>query len=186
MVPLLSLWLPILLSAVFVFLVSSFIHMALPIHRNDYRKLDREDDFLALARSLAISPGDYVVPRAGSMKAMKDPAFVAKWKQGPIVFMTVLRAEQAGMGASLVGWFVYSLVISVFAGYIAGRALVPGAHYLEVFRFAGATAFLGYAAALWQNKIWYKRSTGTVVRLTVDGLVYALVTAGTFGWLWPR
>jgi len=186
MVPVLSLWLPILLSAVFVFLVSAFFHMVLPYHQQDFRKLAKEDDFLASMRSLAVAPGDYVAPCGGSMKAMKDPAFVAKWKQGPIVFLTVMRPEQANMGASLAGWFVYSLVISVFAAYIAGRALAPGTHYLQVFRFAGATAFLGYAAALWQNTIWYKRALSTTLKSTFDGLVYGLVTAGTFGWLWPR
>jgi hypothetical protein len=186
MVPLLSLWLPILVSAVFVFVVSSFIHMVLPYHHNDFRKLGKEDEYLDAVRKLAIPPGDYSVPCAGGMKEMKDPAFVAKWKQGPIVFMTVLRPEQASMGASLVGWFVYGLVISFFAAYVASRALPPGAHYLEVFRFAGATAFIGYAAALWQNTIWYKRALSTTLKSTFDGLIYAFLTAGTFGWLWPR
>jgi hypothetical protein len=186
MVPVMSLWLPILLSAVFVFLVSSFIHMVLPYHHKDYRKLEREDEYLAAMRKLSIPAGDYVVPCAGGMKQMKDPVYMEKWKQGPIVFMTVLRPAQAGMGASLVAWFVFGLVISVFAAYIAGRALAPGAHYLEVFRFAGATAFIGYAAAIWQNTIWYKRALSTTLKQTFDGLVYGLVTAGTFGWLWPR
>ncbi len=186
MVPVLTLWLPILLSAVFVFIVSSFIHMVLPYHQKDFRKLDKEDEALAALRKLAIPSGDYIVPCGGSMKAMKDPAFVEKWKQGPIVFMTVLTPQQAGMGASLVGWFIFNLVISVFAAYIAGRALQPGAHYLDVFRFAGATAFIGYAGALWQNTIWYKRALSTTLKSTFDGLIYALVTAGTFGWLWPK
>lgn len=75
--------------------------------------------------------------------------------------------------------------MSVFAAYIAGRALEPGAHYLEVFRFAGATAFAGYALAQWQSTIWYRRSAVTSLKNTFDGLVYALVTAGVFGWLWP-
>lgn len=186
MVPVLSLWLPILVSAVFVFVVSSFIHMVLPYHHKDYRKLDKEDEYLAAIRKLSIPSGDYSAPCPGSAKGMKDPAFLEKWKQGPIVFMTVLSPRQAGMGASLVGWFIFNVVISVFAAYIAGRALQPGAHYLDVFRFAGATTFIGYAAALWQNTIWYKRSVFTTLRSTFDGLIYAFVTAGTFGWLWPK
>ena len=83
-------------------------------------------------------------------------------------------------------WFVYLLVVSYFAAYIASRALAPGAYYLEVFRFAGATAFIGYAVALWQMSIWYHRSWGTTIRNTIDGLIYGLLTAGVFGWLWPR
>ena len=35
-------------------------------------------------------------------------------------------------------WFLYTIVMSVFAAYIAGRALPPGTAYLQVFRFAGA------------------------------------------------
>ncbi len=68
----------------------------------------------------------------------------------------------------------------------AGRALPPGAHYLAVFRFAGATAFIGYSLALWQDSIWYKKQLSTTLRNTFDGLVYGLLTGGTFGWLWPN
>jgi hypothetical protein len=107
-------------------------------------------------------------------------------KKGPVVLMTVFPSGGFNMGASLAMWFVYCLVVSVFAAYVTGRAIGPGAPYLSAFRFAGVTAFAGYALALWQNAIWYKRSTGTTVRNTIDGLVYALVTAGAFGWLWPR
>jgi hypothetical protein len=79
-----------------------------------------------------------------------------------------------------------TLVVNVFAAYVTGRALGPGAEYLEVFRFVGATTFAGYALALWQNSIWYSKAWGTTLRSTVDGLVYALLSAGVFGWLWPR
>ncbi len=90
------------------------------------------------------------------------------------------------MGKELILWFFYTVVIGIFAAYVTGRALPAGAAYLSVFRFAGTTAFLGYAAALWQMSIWYRRPWSTTLRITVDGLIYALLTAGTFGWLWPR
>ena len=90
------------------------------------------------------------------------------------------------MGKNLAGWFVYSLVVGLFAAYITGRALAPGAPYLRVFQIAGAAAFTGYAMALWQMSIWYHRSVAITAKSTVDGLIYALLTAGTFGWLWPR
>ncbi len=38
MVSLMSLWIPILVSAVIVFVLSSIIHMVLPYHRTDLRK----------------------------------------------------------------------------------------------------------------------------------------------------
>ncbi len=64
-------------------------------------------------------------------------------------------------------------------------ALDAGAHYLEVFRFAGVTAFLGYGLALIQNSIWYKKGWASTIKSLFDSLIYALFTAGIFGWLWP-
>src|SRR6266851_8791731 len=43
MVSLSALWLPIVLSAVIVFVASSIMYMLLPYHRSDYRKLPEED-----------------------------------------------------------------------------------------------------------------------------------------------
>ena len=186
MVYLTSLWLPILLSAVLVFIVSSILHMALPYHRSDYKKLAAEDKVLEALRKFDIPPGDYLFPCAGTAKAMKDPAFLDKMNKGPVGVMTVMKSGPPSMVPSLSMWFLYLLVVGVFAAYIAGRALAPGAPYLAVFRFAGCTAFIGYSLALWQHSIWYKRSWSTTIKSTLDGLVYALVTAGVFGWLWPR
>ena len=186
MVPLMTLGLPILVSAVIVFVASFILHMVLPLHRNDLRKLPKEDEFLDALRRFDIPPGDYGVPHAASPAAMKDPEFVAKMKKGPIVLMTFAPGQPPSMATNLVLWFVYSLVVSLFAAYIASRALGPGASYLEVFPFVGTTAFLGYSLALAQHSIWYKRNWGTTARSMFDGLVYGLLTAGTFGWLWPR
>jgi hypothetical protein len=186
MVPLTALWLPILLSAVIVFVASSLIHMVLPWHKNDYPQVPNEEGLRAALRPLAIPPGDYMVPRPASREAMRDPAFLEKVNQGPNLVLTVLPSGPFSMGGSLALWFFYSVVVSLFAAYIASRALPPGAEYIQVFRFAGTTAFLGYAAALWQMSIWYRRAWSTTVKATVDGLIYALLTAGTFGWLWPR
>lgn len=117
---------------------------------------------------------------------MKSPEFAEKLKSGPNMILTVLPNGPSGMGQSLILWFLYSVVMGIFAAYIAGRALPMGAEYLQVFRFTGATAFIGYSAALWQMSIWYHRSCVTTIKLTVDGLIFGLVTAGVFGWLWPR
>lgn len=186
MVPALTLWLPILISAVFVFIASSILHMALPYHRSDFKKLDKEDEIMSALRPFNIPPGDYSVPCPGSMEGMKKPEFLEKMKAGPVIFMTVVPSGPPALGGSLVQWFLYSALISLFAGYITGRALGPGAHYLSVFRFAGATAFAGYGLGLLQNSIWYKRNWGTTLKYLFDSLVYGLLTAGTFGWLWPR
>jgi hypothetical protein len=180
-----ALWLPILLSAVFVFIASAVIHMATPWHSADYRGLPNEDAAIAALRPLAIPPGDYMVPYCSSMKDMRSPEFLEKRRLGPVMVLTVMRAGVAGMGRELALWFVYLVVVGLFAAYVTALALPPGSEYMRVFRFVGATAFMGYALALWQMSIWYRRNLGTTVRSTVDGLLYALITAGTFGWLWP-
>lgn len=185
MVSIMSLWLPILLSAVFVFIVSSIIHMLIPYHRNDFSKLPSEDEVMEDLRKYNIPPGDYAIPNAGSMEAMKSPEFAEKTKKGPVAFMTVMKSGPMSMGSNLIQWFIYSLLVSFIAAYIASRALENGAYYLEVFRFAGCTAFVGYSIALLQNSIWYKRKWSSTFKSMFDGLIYAMVTAGTFGWLWP-
>ncbi len=186
MVSLTSLWLPVLVSAAIVFVVSSIIHMLLPYHRSDYRKVPAEDELIAALRGLAIPPGDYLVPCPTSPEAMRQPEFVEKMKQGPLVVMTLAPGGPPSMAKALALWFSYAVVIGLFAAYIAGRALGPGAHYLAVFRFVGASAFMGYSFALAQFSIWYRRSWGTTAKSMLDGLLYGLLTAGTFGWLWPR
>ncbi len=186
MTGLLELWLPILLSAVIVFAVSSAIHMASPWHKSDYPKLPNEDQVMDALRPFAIPPGDYMTPRPSSMDDMRSPAFVEKRNRGPVMVLTVMPNGPPTMRQALVQWFLYALVVSALGAYIAGRALAPGAAYLSVFRFVGATAFIGYAVALWQMSIWYHRAWSITIKTTVDGVIYALLTAGTFGWLWPR
>lgn len=185
MTPLIALWLPILVSAVLVFIASSIIHMLPLWHRNDYPAPPNQDGVLAALRPLAIPPGDYMAPRAKSGADMRTPEFTEKMTNGPIVIMTVMPSGPFKMGRQLSLWFVYLVVVSFFAAYIAGRALPPRADYLEVFRFAGATAFIAYSVALWQISIWYRRAWSQTVKETFDGLIYALLTAGVFGWLWP-
>jgi sulfite exporter TauE/SafE len=76
--------------------------------------------------------------------------------------------------------------VSVLAAYVVGRATPPGALYMHVFQLVSSVAFIGYSVALWQMSIWYRRSWNTTIKATVDGLIYALLTAGVFGWLWPK
>jgi hypothetical protein len=185
MVPLSALWLPILVAAVIVFVVSSIIHMFLGYHKNDVKALPNEGAVSDALRGFDIPPGDYVVPHAGSSAAMKSPEYQEKLNKGPVLMMTVMPKGPFSMGASMVQWFVYCLIVGVFAAYVAGRALGPGENYLTVFRFAGATAFAGYGLALLQNSIWYRRNWGATLRSVFDALIYAGLTGGTLGWLWP-
>jgi hypothetical protein len=185
MVSLSSLWLPIVVSAVAVFFVSFILHMVLRYHVTDWSRLPGEEPIGDAIRAQNVPPGDYMMPHGGGPEAMKDPAFIARMERGPVAIMTVMPARKPTMGAELTGWFVYLLVVSYVAAYVASRALSPGADYLDVFRFAGTTAFVAYALGQWPETIWYKRRVSTQIKNTFDGLIYALVTAGVFGWLWP-
>jgi len=181
-----SLWLPILLSAVLVFLVSWIVHMFLPFHKNDFRQAPGEGALLDALRKADVPPGDYMLPHAGSMDAMKDPAYIASMERGPVVVMSVAKGAKPSMGGSLGAWFLYSLIVSVIAAYVTGHAVPEGAPYRSVMRFAGCVSFVGYSLALMQNSIWYKRAWRITGLYMADGLLYGLVTGGVFGWLWPR
>ncbi len=181
-----ALWLPILLSAVIVFVVSSVVHMVLPWHKSDYPAVPDQDALLEAVRPFNLQDGDYMVPRAGSMAEMRSEAFKAKFTRGPLLIVTVIAKPSLGMGKQLVQWFIYLVVVAIFAAYVACHALASGAPYLQVFRFVGAVAFAGFALGLWQLSIWYRRGFGLTFKSTIDALLYACLMAGTFGWLWPR
>jgi hypothetical protein len=182
MVSLASLWLPILVAAVAIFIASSIIHMATPWHHYDFAPMPDQSRVLDALRSFNIKPGDYVVPHPHGAPSAE---FTELSKRGPVVAMTVLPGDVV-IVKNLVLWFVYCAVVATCAAYIAGAALPAAAETKKVFQFAGATAFFGFALALWQQTIWYSRSVVTTMKSTIDGLVYALVTAGVFAWLWPR
>lgn len=186
MTPLTALWLPILLSAVIVFITSSILHMMVPWHRSDYSRVPDEDKFMGSVRAMSIPPGDYMVPRPMTREEFKSPEFAEKFQKGPAMVLTIFPAGPMSMGRNLLLWFLYCVVVGIFAAYLTCHALPPGAHYLRVFRFIGTTAFMGYALALWQFSIWYRRKWSTTIKSSIDGLIYALLTAGTFGWLWPK
>lgn len=185
MVPITSLWMPILLSAVVVFLASSVIHMVLKYHKTDWHKAPNEDAILGAIRSANTPPGDYVLPAHESAAAMRDPAFQAKMSAGPMAMLTVIPPGPVAMGKNLAQWFAFSVLVGIFTAYITGRALGPGADYMDVFRMAGTTAFVGYSLALLHDSIWYGRKWSTTLKFVVDGLIFGLLTAGVFGWRWP-
>lgn len=186
MVPLHALWLPILLSAVIVFVASSIIHMAIPIHKSDYRQLPAEEKVLDAMRSAGVTPGRVYVFPYTTHKEMKSPEVVEKFKRGPVGMLTIRQSGAPGLGKFLVQWFIYCIVVGIFTAYLTGRTQPAGTVYLQVFRVAGTVAFMGYSLALIQNAIWEGRTWGVTMKHIIDGLIYGLLTAGTFGWLWPR
>jgi hypothetical protein len=186
MVSLGSLWLPILLSAVLVFLVSAIIHMVLKYHNKDYSRLPNEDAVRSAIRSGNPPPAQYVIPYCAEMKDMEKPEMKQKYIDGPVAVMNVLRPGVPSMPKYLTQWFVFTLVVSFFIAYVARHAIPAGTSYLGVFRIVGAVGFLAYAAGQIPAAIWMGKPWKVAWKEAFDGLVYGLVTAGTFGWLWPR
>jgi hypothetical protein len=184
MVTLLDLWLPILLAAVIVFVVSAIVHTVLPWHKSEFKRVGAEDEFLDAVRRLDLAPGDYAAPMHHSPAEANSAEHKAKVERGPRVMLTVIPPGHT-MARSLISWFVYLIVVGIFAGAVACSILAPGTDYLLVFHTTAGVAFAGYSLAIWQSWIWYSRSTGYAIKTTIDGLVYALLTGGVFGWLWP-
>jgi len=185
MVPLTALWLPILLSAVIVFVASSIMHMLLKYHQSDYRQLPDEDKILAALRPAGLKRGLYIFPFC-THKDMKSPALIEKYKQGPVGFLNILPNGPPALPKFLIQWFVFCLVIGGFVACIAGYTLPAGAPYRTVFHITAIAAFLGYGLGNLSNGIWKGQTWSATIKEVIDGLVYALLTAGTFGWLWPR
>jgi hypothetical protein len=181
---LVELWMPILVSAVLVFIASSIIWMALPIHKHDYKDPGaHEESILTMLKSSGLGPGVYYVPWCAGKD--KDPAVQARMKSGPWALLTVLPSGP-NMGKMLGLWFLHLVIVGIFVAYIASNAGLPrGAEYLAVFRITGATALLAHAAYALPMCIWHGQPWSQLPGRLFDGVVYALLTAGTFGWLWP-
>jgi len=186
MVPITALWIPILLSAVIVFLASSILHMVIPYHKSDYRKLPDEDRVLDALRATGVTPGRVYHFPFCTHKEMKSPEAVEKFKRGPIGLLTVIPSGAPAMGKYLGLWFAYCVVVSIFVACVVGRTLSPGTQYPHVFHVAGIAAFLAYGVGHIQDSIWKGQTWGVTAKHVLDGLIYALLTAGTFALLWPK
>ncbi len=185
MVPLSALWLPIVLSAVIVFVASSVMHMLLPYHRSDYKQLPDEDKVTSALRGAGLTRALYIFPFA-THQNMKSPEIAEKYKRGPVGMMTIFPNGAPVMPKFLGLWFAYCLIVGFFVAYLTGHTVMLGAHYLAVFRVAGTAGFLAYGLGHLSDGIWKGQTWSFVMKDVIDGLIYGLLTAGTFGWLWPR
>jgi len=182
---LVDLWAPIAVSAVVVFVISSVVHMVLPVHKGDHGTLPDESSVLDALRAAGVKPGTYMFPGCTSTKDMADPATVARYEKGPVGFMTVRPNGVPGIGPSLLQWFALSLLIGLLAAYVGHHALSKGAPFGEVVRITGTVAIAGYALGAIQDSIWKGVPWGTTAKFVADGVVYGLATALTFAWMWP-
>jgi hypothetical protein len=186
MVSIAALWLPILVATVLVFVASNLVWIVLPHHKSDTRRLPDEAPVLEALGKQALAPGLYRFPWATSMAEMKEPAFLEKQKRGPVGLATIVPSGPFDMGRAMGLWIGYIVVVGICVAYVTGRVLAPGTHSLAVFRVAGTVAFLTYSGAQLPASIWWGKPLGVAFKEILDGLAYGLLTAGAFGWLWPR
>ena len=174
-------WMPILLSAVAVFIASSVLHMLLPMHKSDCQGMPGEDDVLSAMRDKNIDPGTYMFPFTECMKDMASDEMIEKYQRGPVGFMTILPSGSPRIGKSLLQWFIYTIFVSLFTAYVLSFTLASEVDYMDVFRISGTVAFMTYALSDVTNSIWKGQSWWVTFKFGIDGLIYALVTAGVFG-----
>lgn len=186
-VDLMSLWLPIVVSAVGVFIASSIVWMALPHHKNDYGALPDESAVMAAFRAQNVRPGMYCIPSMlgpDGKPNCKDPAFIEKMKSGPWATFNVMGGWP-NMGRSLGLWFAYLLVVCGAVAFIAGSTMAPGASFRSVFQLVSVAAFLPFGLMAVPQHIWKGLPASIVAKELCDGVAYALITGAVFAWLWP-
>ncbi|MEM7356045.1 MAG: hypothetical protein AAF657_34830, partial [Acidobacteriota bacterium] len=159
MVSIAALWMPIVVSAIFVFFASSIIHMVIKFHNSDYGQLPGEDKIAAAMREEGVKPGFYIMPYCLDPNEAAKPETRKKYEDGPVGLFTVAPSGPPAMGKQLGLWFAFCLVVGVFCAYMAGRLAGPDADYLAVFRITGTTAFLAYGASepiasIWKYQPW--------------------------------
>ncbi len=184
-----ALWLPILLSAVLLFIASALVWTTFKWHDGDWKQLGPSNELQEAIRKVGLAPGQYVFPegeRKAADKAAAKKAWEERYAKGPVGVVYAGTPGPMSMGKQLGQMVVYFLVVSFFVAYVAAHALPRGAAYLKVFQVVGATSFLAYSAGQVVDSIWFFRSWRTTWLNVVDALIYCGLTAGTFGWLWPR
>jgi hypothetical protein len=180
-----SLWLPVIVSAVVVFVASSILHMALKYHKADYKSLPNEDAVREALAKGSPAPGIYFTPYCADMKQMKEPAVKEKFAKGPVAMLTVYPKGAPMLPKHLALWFAFCILVSFVAAYVARHTLQPGADALLVMRITGTVAFAAYAFSHVSDSIWKGQPWANTARMLVDGAVYALLTGLTFRLLWP-
>ena len=185
MVSVTALWLPILVATVFVFITSNLIWMVFQLHKKDWKPLPDEEAFREVMNRQELPVAEYSFPFSAGPEDWKSEEWQKKFKEGPVGFLTVMPSGNMNMGKSMACWLAYIVVIQVFIAYLTGLSRPGGAEFMDVFRVAGATGVLGFAGAVAPEAIWLGRRWGNVLRTMRDGILYGLVSAAAFAWLWP-
>lgn len=184
MITILSLWLPILLSSIVVFLASMIVWPTL--HRSDYKGLPDEEAAVKALRPQNLQPGLYNIPNIAKRSDSRKPEVLKKFEEGPVGFLTVLPNKFPAMGTSLSLSFLYYLLVGIFVAYLSRQTLSEGAKFVIVFKLTGVSAWLAYGTAIIPEAIWFGRPWKAVGRTLVDALIYGSLTGAVFGWIWPN
>lgn len=183
---LLPLWLPILLSAVVVFVISSLIHMVFKWHASDYGAFANEDAVRDAIRAGNPAPGRYVLPFCKDMKDMAGDAMMKKYQAGPVGHVTILRNGAPHMGKYLGQWFLWCLVIAIVAAYLAARVFgLDHGHARAAAKLVGAVSFIAHGFGTVTESIWMDRPWSTTAKHLLDAALYGLGSGLVFCWLWP-
>ena len=184
MLSLAQLWLPIVVSAVLVFVASSVIHMVLKYHNSEYRQVPDEDRVRGVLG--ALPPGQYFIPYVADHRQLGNPEIVAKFKEGPVALITARQCAAPTMNAALVQWFILNVLLAILVGYLASRTIAPGASGLSICREVGLVTFLAYGTGSVIQSVWMGKPWSSSLKEVLDALIYAVVTALAFAWLWPH
>ena len=186
MITISMLWLPIVLSAVAVFIASSVMWMLAPHHKGDWRGFSNEAAVADALRAGGAAPGQYMLPHHGyDRNAMKSPEFQQKLTTGPVAYVTVGPNGPPPMAVNMIWTFLVTLFVSLVVGYIGHWTLRQGIDSGRIWRVIGASALLGYTTGGLANAIWFQTPRSTMAKNIFDGIVYAAITAAIFCWLWP-
>ena len=178
-----ALWIPILVSGILVWIASFLIWMVSPMHKGEWKKLSDEKGFMGALTEMGVQPGQYMFPCAEDGKQMKDPEFCEMAKRGPSGTLIVWPG-MPNMGKNMALTLIVYWIIGVFVAYLCAHTLNGSEPYLAKFRVAGTAAVMAYVFASIPHDIWFGRSGKSIMTGIVDGVIYGLLTAGTFGWLW--
>lgn len=186
MVTILSLWLAIIVASVFVWIASALVWTVLPHHKSDYKGLPDEDAARKAISPQDLKPGMYYIPFVKTQSDMKNPEIIKKYNEGPVTYFTIMPKGVPSMVKSMILSILFYIVVNIFVAYLVSRTVAPSADYLTVFRVAGTAAWLAYGFAIIPDSIWFGRPWSSTFKNLIDALVYSLLTAGVFGWLWPH
>jgi hypothetical protein len=180
-----TLWLPILLSAAAIWVISTIVGMALPHHKQDWIGIPDEDGFMDYIRRSGIKPGNYLFPDFRSREALKSEKVETALKEGPVGHLSVWKTPVT-MGGKMAATFIVYLVVSTLIAYLTRVALPGAADFARVFQIAGTAGILAYCFSFIPNAVWFGSYKRTIIASVIDGIFFGLVTGAIFAWRWPH